>query len=375
MGIFKAFWGSANGILSEQWKEAFVCNAMGSETMIVRGTKITSERSSNTRSDPNVITDGSLVIVNDGQAAIVTDGGKVVNTYTEPGENVFHSDRSPSIFGSTGGKGVGHSLAERISFGGDVPVTQRIYYVNIKECPGNPFRTPMPIIFRAVDANTGMDMDIGVSCSGTYSIRVCDPALFYRHMAGNVARDFSIRPLRRQMQSEILTVLQPALEHFCANGIRPSQIPAAAPELASVIQEAMQQRWAGTRGLEIVSLGIDSLEVESCDLAAVQRLQGDAVLRDPRMAAATLVGAQASAMTSAASNPGGAVKGVAGLYAAAGSRSSLLQHPSAWKCSCGATSTGNFCTECGRPKPEVWGCSCGAINTGNFCEKCGKPKP
>ena len=49
-----------------------------------------------------------------------------------------------------------------------------------------------------------------------------------------------------------------------------------------------------------------------------------------------------------------------------------------WKCSCGATATGKFCTECGSPKPqpaEGWTCSCGAVNQGKFCQNCGSPKP
>ena len=47
-----------------------------------------------------------------------------------------------------------------------------------------------------------------------------------------------------------------------------------------------------------------------------------------------------------------------------------------WKCSCGATATGNFCPECGAKKPEDgWKCSCGQINKGKFCQNCGAKKP
>ncbi|MBR0121718.1 MAG: SPFH domain-containing protein, partial [Clostridia bacterium] len=49
-----------------------------------------------------------------------------------------------------------------------------------------------------------------------------------------------------------------------------------------------------------------------------------------------------------------------------------------WKCSCGATATGNFCPECGAKKPETqegWKCSCGALNKGKFCSECGAKKP
>ena len=46
-----------------------------------------------------------------------------------------------------------------------------------------------------------------------------------------------------------------------------------------------------------------------------------------------------------------------------------------WTCSCGATNTGKFCSECGKPMPTTWTCSCGAVNSGKFCTECGKPAP
>ncbi|MBQ3005059.1 MAG: SPFH domain-containing protein, partial [Clostridia bacterium] len=48
-----------------------------------------------------------------------------------------------------------------------------------------------------------------------------------------------------------------------------------------------------------------------------------------------------------------------------------------WKCACGATVSGKFCTECGAKKPEAvgWNCSCGAVNKGKFCSSCGAKKP
>ena len=49
-----------------------------------------------------------------------------------------------------------------------------------------------------------------------------------------------------------------------------------------------------------------------------------------------------------------------------------------WTCSCGTVNNGNFCAECGSPKPAdpaSWTCSCGSQNTGNFCPECGSPKP
>ena len=120
------------------------------------------------------------------------------------------------------------------------------------------------------------------------------------------------------------------------------------------------------------------------------------------MAAASIVGAQSDAMKAAASNSGGAMTGFMGmgmaqqagglnaqaLYGMAAQQQAqqvqqaapaaqASQPADAWKCSCGASNTTKFCTECGKPKPSAdgWSCSCGAVNKGKFCSECGKPKP
>ena len=117
------------------------------------------------------------------------------------------------------------------------------------------------------------------------------------------------------------------------------------------------------------------------------------------MAAATLVGAQADAMKSAASNEAGAMTGFMGMGMAmnagggmnaqnlyAMGRQAAPAQPAAqpaaptaesWKCACGATATGKFCPECGAKKPEAteWTCSCGQVNHGKFCQNCGAKKP
>ena len=120
-------------------------------------------------------------------------------------------------------------------------------------------------------------------------------------------------------------------------------------------------------------------------------------MRDPTMAAATLVGAQSDAMKTAAGNPNGAMMGFMGmgmaqqaggmnaqnLFAMGQQQAAQQQAASvqgSWKCSCGAMATGKFCMECGAKKPEpvkpgAWKCSCGHMATGKFCPECGSPKP
>ena len=47
-----------------------------------------------------------------------------------------------------------------------------------------------------------------------------------------------------------------------------------------------------------------------------------------------------------------------------------------WTCSCGTVNQGNFCGNCGSPRPQKdWTCSCGTVNSGNFCSNCGSKRP
>ena len=122
MGIFKAVGGAVSGMWGEQWKEYFYCDALPDEVLLRREFKRIGNRSTNTRADDDVITEGSLFVVADGQAVIVVSRGRVVDVCTEPGEHEFHDDSRGRGLG-----GVFKELGNRIAFGGDVqPVTQRV---------------------------------------------------------------------------------------------------------------------------------------------------------------------------------------------------------------------------------------------------------
>lgn len=71
MGLIKAITGAAGGAMADQWKEFFYCEAMDKNVLVTKGVKRTSDRSSNTKGNDNIISNGSGIAVADGQCMII----------------------------------------------------------------------------------------------------------------------------------------------------------------------------------------------------------------------------------------------------------------------------------------------------------------
>ena len=394
MGLIKAIFGATGGVLADQWKEYFYCDALAADVICARGHKKTSGRSSNTKGDDNIITQGSVIAVADGQCMLIVEQGKVVDVCAEPGEYKFDASTEPSVFAGGFGEGLSKSfsnIGKRFTFGGEAPKTQRVYYINTKEIMGNKYGTPQAVPFRLVDQRAGIDIDVSVSCFGEYSYRVVDPVVFYTNVCGNVEEEFKRENLEGQLRSELLTALQPAFARISQLGIRYSSLPAHTNELAEALRIELNQKWTERRGIQIGIVGVSSIKASEEDEAMLKGLQRDAAFMDPTRAAAHLVGAQAEAMKTAAANTNGAAMAFMGmgmaqnaggvnaqnLYQMGGAAQAAQTNANAqWTCPvCGKANTGKFCSECGnpRPAPAQWTCSCGTVNTGKFCSECGKP--
>ena len=398
MGLISAALGAATGVLADQWKEYFYCEALPNNVLAVKGRKRVSGRSSNRGSD-NIISSGSVIAVADGQCMLIVEQGKIVDVCAEPGEYIYDSSTEPSIFSGKLGEGILNVfklIGKRFTFGGEAPKDQRVYYFNTKEVTGNKYGTPSPVPFRVVDKNIGLDIDISIRCFGEYSFLLSNPLLFYTNVCGNVSADYTREQLEGQMKTELLTALQPAFARISEMGIRYSALPGHTTELADALNQELSAKWRDLRGIEIASIGVSSVKASEEDEAMIKELQRNAAFRNPNMAAAHLVGAQAAAMQAAASNtaagPAMAFMGMNMAGQAGGAdAASLFQMgqqqaapaapaAGAWTCpSCGATATGKFCPECGAKKPEPavgWTCpSCGTVNKGKFCAECGAKKP
>ena len=398
MGLIKAGVGSLGGTLADQWKEFFYCDALSPEVLAVKGQKRVSGRSSNTKGSDNIISNGSVIAVADGQCMMIVEQGKVVEFCAEPGQFVFDASTEPSIFTGSFGKSLldtFKTVGRRFTFGGDTGKDQRVYYFNTKEIVDNKFGTAAPIPFRVVDRNIGLDIDVSVRCNGVYSYKISDPMLFYTHVCGNVEGDYKRSEIDGMLKTEFISALQPAFARISELEVRPSALPAHAEELSTFMNETLSRKWGELRGLQVVSIAMNPISLPEEDAELIKQAQRTAMLRDPSMAAATLTGAQAEAMKTAAGNKNGAMMGFMGLgmaqqagglnaqelYAMGQQQKAAPAAPAAdgWKCSCGATATGNFCPSCGAKKPQPaangWTCTCGQRNTGKFCSACGKPRP
>ena len=226
-----------------------------------------------------------------------------------------------------------------------------------------------------MDQRAGIDIDIAIRCFGEYSYRITNPILFYTNVCGNVANAYTRDALDGQLKTELMTALQPAFARISEQGIRYSALPGHTAELAEALNQELSAKWSRLRGIEIVSFGVSSVKASEEDEQMRKEMLRNAAFMDPTRAAAHLVGAQASAMQSAASNPnaGPAMafmgKGIAGQLG--GMHAQTLYQMGAQQQAQPAPAP----VPTPPPAAPGWTCACGTVNIGKFCQNCGAMKP
>ena len=418
MGLIKAAAGALGGVLADQWKEFFYCDALPNDVLMRKGQKQISGRSSNTKGNDNIISNGSGIAVADGQCMIIVEQGRIVEVCAEPGEFTYNNSTEPSIFSGKFGDSLKDSFktfGKRFTYGGDTAKDQRVYYFNTKEILDNKFGTANPIIFEVVNKRINMSRTVQVRCNGVYTYIITDPLLFYTRLCGNVADEFTRDQIDAQLKTEFVDALQPAFGALAEQELRPAQIPAKANELKAAMNEALKQEWIENRGISVGKIALNPITLTDSDMKKINEMEDAAsVGSNPFMMAGRMTNATADAMQTAAGNSAGAMTGFMGMgmvgmgqaggfgaaqnlynmgqqqvaqQQAAQQQPTVLQTQAPpqntadqWTCRCGATVSGKFCPECGAKKPEpvqadAWKCSCGATVTGKFCPECGSPKP
>lgn len=278
MGFIQAAAGAIGGTLADQWVDflappehlaptaaLFPAIAYGQN----RG------RGSNTRGSDNIITDGSKIIVPEGYGLLTFQEGRITGIITEPGAYIFspNDTNSKSIF--TGG-GFVDSLVkqtwDRFKHGGQPAAQHLAFYVNLKEIPNNRFGTQSEIYWD--DAYLGAQ--VGALTRGTYSLRIVNPILFtqqfvpYTYLSPN-ARIFDFSDLDNdaasQLFNEVVSSLAPAFSNYTndpSKGNRMARIQGDSLGFAQSLSKAVEDayQWNSARGLEIVSVAIQSIEYD-----------------------------------------------------------------------------------------------------------------
>ena len=401
MGLIKAGFGALGGVLADQWKEFFYCDALPGDVLVRKGQKRVSGRSSNTKGSDNVISNGSGIAVADGQCMIIVEQGKIVEVCAEPGEFTYDTSTEPSIFAGKLGDSILESfktIGKRFTYGGDAAKDQRVYYINTKEIMGNKFGTPSPIMFEVVNKRLGFSKTVNIRCNGVYSYFITDPLLFYTKVCSNVQYEYTREEIDDTLKTEFVSQLQTAFGILSEQELRPAQIPGKVNELRAAMNQALRYEWVESRGITVGKIAMNPINLTPEDMKAIAQMEDSASYgSNAAMALGRMTTAQANAMETAAGNSAGAMTGFMGMGMAGNAmggfnpaqqlammqqQQQVASAPAAdsWKCACGATVTGKFCSECGAKKPEPkpaggWKCRCGATATGKFCPECGSPKP
>lgn len=427
MGLIRAGIGALGGTLADQWKEFFYCDALPNDVLMRRGQKRTGRRSSNTRGNDNIISNGSGIAVADGQCMIIVEQGKIVEVCAEPGEFTYDTSTEPSVF--VGGLGDGikatfKTIGKRFTYGGDTGKDQRVYYFNTKEIIDNKFGTPSPIMFEVVNKRIGISRTVQVRCNGVYTYVISDPLRFYTRLCGNVEYEFTRDQIDAQLKAEFIDALQPAFGELAEQELRPAQIPAKANALKAAMNNALKQEWIENRGISVEKIALNPITLTEEGLKKINEMEDAAsVGANPFMMAGRMTNATADAMQTAAGNSAGAMTGFMGMgmtgmgaqggFASAqnlynmgvqnqmnqqmlnqqrmnqqmagakdaglgalnemsgtgaalqtSSQVGASENGDAWKCSRGAMATGKFCSECGAKRPEP-------VKIGSWKCKCG----
>lgn len=404
MGLIKAAAGSIGGGLADQWLEIIEPDNMSDTTVMTKGSAVrkNDKRNSNRKGTQDVLTDGSVIHVYPNMMMILVDGGKIIDYTAEEGYYAIKNDSAPSALNGSLKEAISESF-DRFKFGGVTPQKQEVFYINLQEIKGIKFGTSSPLNY----FDNFYNAELFLRAHGNYSIKITDPLLFFTNAIPRNKTQVDINDINEQYLAEFLTALQSAINQMSANGERISYVPSKSLELSKYMSSALDDSWRELRGMEIVAVAVASISYTDDSTKLINMRNQGAMLSDPGVREGYVQGAMARGMEAAGNNEGGAMNGFMGMnmgmntggnYFTQSSQSNQQQMQEkqnqqvntgttdTWICpQCGTENTGNFCSNCGTPKPasdtpklEMKCSECNAIvdlsnGIPKFCPHCGKP--
>ena len=392
MGLIKALIDSVTGALADQWLEILEADGMSDHTVFAKA--VTVRKNGNKKGTEGVISNGSVIHVYPGQFMMLLDGGKVIDYTAEPGYYKVDDSSAPSLFAGQFGKSLKDAFV-RVAYGGGPSYKQQVYFINLQEIKGLRFGTRTPVNY----FDTFYGAELFLRAHGNYSVKITNPILFYTEAIPKNKDRVEMDEISEQYLSEFMEALQASINRMSVDGIRISHVASKATELSKYMANCLDEAWNAGRGFEVCSVGIASVSYDDESKELINMRNKGAMLSDATVREGYVQGSIARGMEAAGSNSAGSAQafmgmgvgmGAAGGFMGAASETNRAQmaadaekakntpDPNAWVCSCGASNTGKFCSECGSPKPvkSEWTCpQCGSKNQGKFCSECGAKKP
>lgn len=237
---------------------------------------------------------------------------------------------------------------------------------------------------------------VNLKVHGKFEIQIADAEAavkFYREVAtkGMGSSAMTVQELFNgpgaMYKEEYKSAFQDELALISNENTPYDKIRALTSRITTAVNARIEPMWA-ERGFTLTSITLGTIQIdEKSEKLIAERQKADTML-GADVQRAVMTSAMAESMKSAAANENGSMMGFMGMNMAMNAGGNVLNSmppapqqttapvppQNGWRCSCGATNTGAFCSSCGSKKPEAWICSCGAQNTGKFCPNCGKSK-
>lgn len=276
MGFVKAIMDGGGASFADQWKDFYTIQKdLPATTAISQAMPVSNNNGvgENYKGSNNIITDGSKILVPEGTALITIENGEITGFISEPGGFEFKSNdpNSKSIFAGDLLSPIVQTF-ERLKFGGQPGVEQLAFFVNLKEIPGNKFGTQSEIYWDDSFLNT----QVGAVTRGKYTLKIIDPILFVKNFvpakylqSESQAFDFADidNEAGSQLFSEVVGTLSAAFSNYTndpSKGNRISKIQGDQIGFAKSMSQAVEDayQWRANRGLQIISVSLDSIEYD-----------------------------------------------------------------------------------------------------------------